>query len=153
MCLMILLFCDQMLKRLKNICISNINKLIVRHLNLNSLKDKFDILREQVNGSIDIFMVFEQDDNFSEGQSLVKGFHSPFRFDRDRNGGGIMLYVREDILTKLLSHDFLFAQSFFIQINPYKKKWLINCSYNLHTSNIGKYLDIISSSLNALSTI
>ena len=58
-CLMILLFCDQMLKRLKNICISNINKLIVRHLNLNSLKDKFDILREQVNGSIDIFMVFE----------------------------------------------------------------------------------------------
>ena len=69
------------------------------------------------------------DDRFPEGQFLIKGFHSPFRFDRNRNGGGIMLNVREDIPAKLLSYDFLSAESFFIETNLYKTKWLINCSY------------------------
>ena len=36
------------------------------------------------------------DDSFSEGQFLIEGFHSPFRFGRNKNGGGIMLYVWED---------------------------------------------------------
>ena len=63
-----------------------------------------------------------------------------------------MLYVREDILAKLLSHDLPSVQSCFIQINLHKEKWLITCSYNLHKSNIGKYLDVIISSLDALST-
>ena len=29
-----------------------------------------------------------------EGQFLIEKFHSPFRFDHNRNGGGIMLYLR-----------------------------------------------------------
>ena len=48
-----------------------------------------------------------------------------------------MHYVREDILLVLLSHDFSSTESFFGEINLYKKKWLINCSYNPHKSNIG----------------
>ena len=87
------------------------------------------------------------DDSFPEGQFLMEGFHSPFRFDRNRNGGGIMLYVREDIPAKLLSHDFPCAESFFVEINLYNKKWLINCSYNPHKNNIENHLDIISRSL------
>ena len=89
-------------KSLKNIRNTNINKLIFGHLNINSLRNKFDILSEQVKGSIDIFMVSETklDDSFPEGQFLIEGFHSPFRFDRNRNGGGILLYVREDIPAK-----------------------------------------------------
>ena len=35
-------------------------------------------------------------DSFSEGQFLIEGFHSPFRFRHNKNGGGIMLYVWED---------------------------------------------------------
>ena len=52
-------------------------------------------------------------DSFPEGQFLIDGFHSRFRFDRNKNVGGIMLYVREDIPAKLLSHDFPFEESFF----------------------------------------
>ena len=92
------------------------------------------------------------DASFLEGRFFIKAFYSPFRFDLNRNGGGIKFYVREDIPAKLLSHDFPSAESFFIEINLYKKKWLINCSYNPHKSNIGKHLDIISRSLDALST-
>ena len=29
-----------------------------------------------------------------EGQFLIENFHSPFRFYRNRNDGGIMLYLR-----------------------------------------------------------
>ena len=43
-------------KSLKSIRISNINKLIFGHLNINSLRNKFDIPRE---GSIDVFMISE----------------------------------------------------------------------------------------------
>ena len=57
-------------KSLKNIRNTNINKLIFGHLNINSLRNKFDILSEQVKGSIDIFMVSETklDGSFPEGQ-------------------------------------------------------------------------------------
>ena len=94
----------------------------------------------------------ELDDSFHEGQFLIEGFQSPFRFDRTRNGGGITLYAREDIPAKLLNHDFLSAESFFIEINFYKKKWLISCSCKPRKRNIGKHLDIISRSLDTLST-
>ena len=63
-----------------------------------------------------------------------------------------MIYVREDIPAKLLSHDFLSPENFFLEINLYKKKWRISCSYNSHKRSIGKHLDIISKSLDALST-
>ena len=90
-------------------------------------------------------------DSFPEGQFLIKGFYSPFRFDRNRNGGRIMLYVREAIAARSLNHDFPSAESFFIEINLYKKKWLVNCSYNPHKGNIGKHFDIICRLLDALS--
>ena len=111
---------------------------------MSSLRNKFDILSEQIKGSIDIFMVPETklDHSFPERKFLIKGFHLLFRFDRNRTGGGIMLYVREDIPVKLLSHNFPSAESFFIKINVYKKKWLVNCFYNPHKSNIGKHIDI-----------
>ena len=45
------------LKDIKDIRISNLNKLIFGHLNINSLRNKFDLFSEQVKGSIDILMV------------------------------------------------------------------------------------------------
>ena len=41
---------------------------------------------------------------------------------------------------------------FFVEINPYKKKWLINCSYNPHRNDLRKHLDTISKSLDIYST-
>ena len=58
-----------------------------------------------------------------------------------------MLYFREDIPTKLLGHDFPCAESFFVEIDLYKEKWLINCSFNSHKNNTENHQDIISRSL------
>ena len=110
---------------------------------------KYQLFKKQVwptqqTSSVDILMETKLNDSFPEGQFLIEGFHSPFRFDCN---WGIKLYVREDILTKLLSQYFPWAESFFVEIMLYKKKWLINCSYNPHKNNIENHLDIISRSL------
>ena len=43
------------------------------------------------------------DETFPENQFLMDGFTPPFRIDRNLNGGGIALYVREDIPSRQIS--------------------------------------------------
>ena len=52
-----------------------------------------------INGNTDIFMISETklDETFPAVQFSLQGFCDPYRFDRNHNGGGIMLYIREDI--------------------------------------------------------
>ena len=40
------------------------------------------------------------DDTFPDSQFLIKGFSVPYRLDRTAKGGGILLYIREYILSK-----------------------------------------------------
>ena len=40
--------------------------------------------------------------SFPIGQFLLNGYSIPFRLDRNAHGGVILLYVREDISSKLL---------------------------------------------------
>ena len=43
------------------------------------------------------------DENFPVVQFFIDGYNVLFRFDKNGNGGGILLYIREDIPLKLLS--------------------------------------------------
>ena len=43
------------------------------------------------------------DESFPKGQFLIKGFTDPHRLDRNSKGGKIMIFIREDIPSKLLS--------------------------------------------------
>ena len=52
----------------------------------------------------------------------MEDFRSTFRFDHNKNGVRIMPWVREDLPAKLLSHDFPFTETFFVEINLYKRK-------------------------------
>ena len=45
------------------------------------------------------------DDSFPDGQFFLDGFGTPFRLDRNGNGGGIMLFTRNDIPAKVVSTD------------------------------------------------
>ena len=46
------------------------------------------------------------DDSFSSGQFKICQFSMPYRYDRNAMGGGLLLYIRDNIPTKLLRHDF-----------------------------------------------
>ena len=83
----------------------NTDKIIVAHLNIKSLRNKFDSLIGQITGNIDILMVSETtlDESFHISQFIIEGFGVPYRVDWNFNGGGIMLFVRQDIPSKLLS--------------------------------------------------
>ena len=72
----------------------HVNKLIIAHLNINSLRNKFEFVVEFIRGKVDILMISEKniDESFPLGQFKVNGFSAPFRLDRSSNGGGIMLF-------------------------------------------------------------
>ena len=55
-------------------------------------------------------------------------------------------------LSKVLSHNFATAASFFIEITLHKKKWLSNSSYNLHKNSAKNRLKIISKTLDTFTT-
>ena len=61
---------------LKSISISNVKKLILRNLNINSIRNKFDLFSKQIKGAIDVLMVSESKLNkrFSEGLFLIEDF-------------------------------------------------------------------------------
>ena len=106
---------------LKGIRKSNVNKLVVGQLklNINLLRNKFDMLSELIKGFVDVFMISEtkHDDSFPEGQFFIDGYHTPFRYDRNGNDGGILLYVREDIPAKVIHCVFPTVERFFVEIN------------------------------------
>ena len=60
---------------LKSIRIRNLNKIVIGHLNINSLRNKFDFLVTQVKVYIDILMISETklDESFPTGQFLIDG--------------------------------------------------------------------------------
>ena len=110
----------------------NLNKLIFAHLNINSIRNKFDSLADIIKDNIDILMISEtkEDDSFSDGQFFLDGFGTPSRLDQNRNGGGIMLFIRNDIPGKVVSTDDRPIESFYVELNFRNKKWLLNCSYS-----------------------
>ena len=64
------------------------------------------------------------DESFSPRKFLLNGCSFSFCFDRNGSGGGILLYIREDIPSKLLSMN-KNIQGFFSEINLRNmKKWL-----------------------------
>ena len=79
-------------------------KLILGHLNINSIRNKFEALKFIIDNNIDIFLISETklDDSFPSAQFLIKGFSAPYSFDRNSKGGGLLLYIHEDVPCKIL---------------------------------------------------
>ena len=61
--------------------------------------------------------------SFPPTQYLIEGFTTPYRLDRNGSGGGILVFIREDIPSKLIPTDFSKREGFFLELNLQKKKW------------------------------
>ena len=125
------------------------NRIILGHLNINSLRNKFESLQEQINKNVDILLISEikLDNSFLTGQFLIKGYSAPYRLDGDAQGGGIMLFIREDIPSKLLEVDDFPTEGFYVEINLRKKEWLFCCYYNPKKSNVRAHFECLNKSL------
>ena len=97
------------IKVLSNIRTKFAKNVIIGHLNINSIANKIDALSLITKDKLDIIVIGETklDDTFPDNQFVISGFKKPDRLDRNRHGGGVMLYVREDIPSKILTkHNF-----------------------------------------------
>ena len=88
-------------------------------MNINSIQNKFNSLADIIKDIIDILMISETkvDDSFPDDQLFLDGFGTPFRLDQNRNGGGIMLFIRNDIPAKVVSADDRSIESFYVELN------------------------------------
>ena len=61
----------------------NPNRIVLAHLNIFSLRNKFDIIIDQISGNVDVMVISETklDDSFPESQFKIPGYSSPFRLD------------------------------------------------------------------------
>ena len=113
--------------------LKNINKLVIGHLNINSLPSKFCQLKLIIEKNIDILVITETklDSSFPSSQFKIEGFSMPYRCDRNRLGGGVIVYVRDDIPNKqLIKHKLPEdIEGVFVEVNLRKTKWLIFGAY------------------------
>ena len=85
------------------------------------------------------------DDSFPAAQFLLHGFSAPYRLDRNSKGCGILLYIRENIPSRLLNSKFKAGiETISVEINLRKRKWFLNCSYNPNKNLISNHLECLN---------
>ena len=133
---------------LKNLCVSYPNNIIIGHLNINSIRNKFEMLSLSVAQYVDILMLSETklDSTFPSTQFLVNGFSIPHRLDRDSKSSGILLYVRDKITVLPLKRYSLppHIEILFFELNLRNRKWLLCCSYNPPKNLIKEHLRVLT---------
>ena len=115
---------------IKNLRLKNINKAIISNTKTDSLPNKFEQLKEA-------------------SQFLVKGFAEPFWLDLNINGGRVMIYIGDDIPSRLLSkHAFPSdIKGLHIERNFRKCQWLVQGTYHLPSQSDHYYFNNLGNSL------
>ena len=115
------------------------NKIMIGHLNINSIRSKFEYLKDIIGNNRGVFLISETklNDSFPQGQLMIEGYHVPFRIDRNDRGWGLLLYFREHIHCKKIIVNFdPLIEVLVIEINLKKRKCLLIGSYNPHKDMI-----------------
>ena len=124
------------------------HKIVVGQININSIRNKFDHLMAAVSGNIDILLITETkiDSTFPVNQFYLNGYNVPYRNDRNTNGGGILVYIRDDIRSRIIECENLPSsfEGLVIELSFNLKKWLLICSYNPHRNNIKEHIRVLS---------
>ena len=91
---------------LNNLRLQNSDTILIGHININSLKNKFELLTEMVWDKLFFLMISETklDSSFPDAQFYMKSCSNPYRLDRNSKGGGKIVYVREDNSFKLINY-------------------------------------------------
>ena len=134
--------------KMKRLRLQNPKKVIIGHLNINSIPKKFDGIMDLVKKNLDIFLFSETkiDDSFPEAQFSYNGYSLPHRKDRAIGAGGLLLYVNENIPSRKLKGITLpdDVEILCIEINLKKQKWVIIGIYNPPNMNNGYFIDYLS---------
>ena len=132
-------------------------KNIFSYININSIRNKSGSLCSLIPSHVDILSIVETklDYSFPNAQFLLLNFHQPFRLDISRNSGGLLVFVRSSIPTRMLSNYRLppDIQVIPFEINLRKEKWLFISVYKPPSLNNQYFCDSLSELLDFYSSI
>ena len=83
----------------------NSNKLIFAHININSIRNKFEFLSTHVNGKTDVLMVSKTkiDNSFQVGNFVIDGFSTPYRLVYNDKQSSFKMLLEKD--SSVFIHD------------------------------------------------
>ena len=142
------------LSELKEMRKSYVKNIIVGQLNINSLRNKFLSVKELLSHNLDLLVINETklDDSFPNAQFQINGYKC-LRKDRNIFGGGLCLYINEDIPSKQIYTKLLEGlESICIEMNLRKRKWLVIGIYKPPQSCSKMFIEKLSNQLNDLHT-
>ena len=130
--------------------------LIIGHLNINSMRNKFSSLQQTVLSKTDILLLSETkiDDSFPNSQFYAEGFKM-YRKDRTKTGGGLLLYVNENLPGKIIN-SYKFKENSEIIVFEFSvsnKKWLLLGNYRPPSQNDLSFISELNLALNFFSPI
>ena len=143
------------MSHLGNLRSKNPKNIILSYININSIRNKFENLCDIVGNNVDVLSVAETKLNFSflNAQFLLPGFHETLRFDINYRSGGLLVYIKFSLPSKILTK---FKLPRNIQIIPFeinlrKEKWLIGSIYKPPSQGNQYFLDILGNLLDIYS--
>ena len=126
--------------------IENFKNTIIGHLNINSLRNKFVFAQDLIR-DFDIFLILESklDDTFPNNQFKIDHYKM-FRLDRNRYGGGLVLYVNEQVPCKKLTNyeNPIASEIILLEFHQSKRKWLILGIYKAPNQKDAEFLQHLS---------
>ena len=126
--------------------------IVLGYLNINSIRNKFENLQTLIDGKVDILAIAETklDASFTSNQFTMEGYKKPLRLDCSGSSGGLLVYVKSDLLVRQLSNHTLDEGIEFIvfEINLRKRKWLVIIIYrNPSKTNKDIFIQNLSNTL------
>ena len=91
--------------RLGNLRSKNSKNIIISYININLIRNKFENLCDIVGNNVDVLSVAEAKLNFSflNAEFLLPGFHETLRFDINYSSGGLLVYIKFSLPSKILT--------------------------------------------------
>ena len=136
------------MSHLRNLRSKNAGNIIFSYLNINSVRNKFETLCELVADNVDFLCIAETklDPSFPNSQFFKPGFHKPLRMDVSSRRGGLLVFIKSSLPSKMLTK---FKLPNNIQIIPFelnlrKDKWLFVSIYKPPLQNNQYFVGILS---------
>ena len=130
--------------------------LTIGHLSINSVRNKFSSLQQTVLNKTDILLLSETkiDDSFPNSQFYAEGFKMYCK-DRTKTGGGLLLYVNENLPGKIIN-SYKFKENSEIIVFEFSvsnKNWILLGNYKPPSQNDLSIINELNLALNFFSPI
>ena len=139
---------------LKSLRINHHSNITLSYLNINSIRKKFDDLKLIINENVDIICIAETkiDKSFPTARFLLPGFNKPYRLDISDKQGGLLIYIKAHLASRLLSTHISpkDMQAIPFELNLRKEKWIFVCSHRPAKQDSQHFLENLKTFLRSL---